>query len=51
MCGAGSVLLKNIASGGRRRLLPLDKHAKQRIVVAGPMVRLFCTACARLLTS
>lgn len=37
---AGTVLLKNIASGSRRRMLPLDKAGKQRIVVAGPMVRL-----------
>lgn len=41
LCGmfAGTVLLKNIASGSRSRMLPLDKHAKERIVVAGPMVR------------
>ena len=36
---AGTVLLKNIASGSRARMLPLDKAGKQRIVVAGPMVR------------
>lgn len=54
MCsGAGSVLLKNAAASGKRRLLPLDKHAQQRIVVAGPMVRLVCEppAVCRLLHS
>ena len=39
VCAAGSVLLKNIASGHKARMLPLDEHAGARIVVAGPMVR------------
>lgn len=42
------MLLKNIASGGKSRLLPLDKHAKEHIVVAGPMVRLAHDACCTL---
>jgi hypothetical protein len=42
---AGTVLLKNIASVSRRRMLPLDKAGKQRIVVAGPMVRLLPGDC------
>jgi hypothetical protein len=42
---AGTVLLKNIASGSRARMLPLDKAGKQCIVVAGPMVRQWPCSC------